>query len=298
MKLKKICLIFCVLFCVTIQSQGCSDAGVCSINNTYTTDSIAKNAIEISTVFGAGESDVTYVAPYISYTRNFNDQWSGSAKITSSFASGGFGERAGLGDAFLTAHYKTLTNKVFKWSYTAGIKIPFNSSNLKINDHPIPLDYQSSLGTFDFIGSINLSYKKLDFISALQLPVFNINANSYFAEYSGTTDFPSTNLFERRPDVLFRSTYTIETRNSKFSFKPNLLFIYHLGEDTYEDIYGERRAIKGSQGLTINGNLISAYSFKGGSLELSLATPFVVRDVRPDGLTRKFTIGIGYKTTF
>ncbi|MDX6189402.1 hypothetical protein SGQ83_08595 [Flavobacterium sp. Fl-318] len=298
MKSKKIYLIVCMFFYVGIKAQGCSDAGVCSINNTYATDSIAKNAIEISTVFGAGESDVTYISPYVSYTRNFNKRWSGSAKITSSFASGSFGDRGSIGDAFLTAHYKTRSNKVYKWSYTAGLKIPFNSSNLKINDHPLPLDYQSSLGTFDFIGSVNLTYKKLDFISALQLPVININTNSYIAEYSGTTDFPTTNLFERKPDVLFRTTYTIETRNSKFSFKPNVLFIYHLGEDTYEDIYGVRQAIKGSEGLTINGNLISAYSFKGGSLELSLATPFVVRDVRPDGLTRKYTIGIGYKTTF
>lgn len=116
--------------------------------------------------------------------------------------------------------------------------------------------------------------------------------------YSGTDYFSTTNLFERKPDALLRSTYTIKTKNERFTFKPNLLFIYHLGEDAYEDIYGKRQAINGSDGLTVNGNLITAYNSKAGSLELSMAAPFVVREARPDGLTRSYTVAIGYKTTF
>jgi hypothetical protein len=98
---------------------------------------------------------------------------------------------------------------------------------------------------------------------------------------------------------LVRATYTIKTKNEKFIFKPNLLFIYHLGQDSYETIFGKRESISGSDGLTINGNLISSYNFnKTNSLELSLATPFLVRDIRPDGLTRKFVAGLIYKVSF
>ncbi|MFV8337123.1 hypothetical protein ACNQF7_13715 [Flavobacterium sp. RSP29] len=51
--------------------------------------------------------------------------------------------------------------------------------------------------------------------------------------------------------------------------------------------------------MTINGNIIGAYAINTkNSIELSLATPFVVREVRPDGLTRKFTAGIIYKVSF
>jgi hypothetical protein len=72
-----------------------------------------------------------------------------------------------------------------------------------------------------------------------------------------------------------------------------------LGQDSYETIFGQRETISGSDGLTINGNLISAYSFnKKNSLELSLATPFVVRDIRPDGLTRSFVASLIYKIAF
>ena len=78
-----------------------------------------------------------------------------------------------------------------------------------------------------------------------------------------------------------------------------MLFIYHLGEDSFENIFGQRENIKGSDGLTINGNLIASYTFtKQSSIELSVATPFVVRDIRPDGLTRSFVLGIHYQYTF
>ena len=297
MKKYFISFLFSTLFFQVIQAQGCSDAGICSIGTPHENLSkAAKNQIEVSTILGAGESDTHYFSPSVTYTRNFNERWDAAAKITSSFASGSFGQRGSIGDAYLLVNYKPASGKIFKWSYTAGAKIPFNRANLKINNHPLPLDYQSSLGTFDFLGAANLSYKKFDFNMAVQIPVFNINANSYFAEYSGTDDFPTTNLFERKPDMLFRTIYTIKTK--KITFKPNLLFIYHLGEDTYENIYGRRLSIAGSQGLTVNGNLISTYNLNAASIELSLATPFVVRDIRPDGLTRKYTVGISYKTRF
>ena len=162
-----------------------------------------------------------------------------------------------------------------------GFKIPFTSSNLKINEFSLPLDYQSSLGTFDLITGLNLNYKNWDFNTAIQIPVFNNNKNSYFKEFSNTDDFPSTNLFKRKSDALFRTTYTYQTANKKFTFKPNVLFIYHLGEDSFENAFGQRETIKNSDGLTINGNIIGAYAINAkNSIELSLATPFVVREVR------------------
>lgn len=299
--MKKLFLIITVVFNVTLSTaQGCSDAGICSINNGFEPNKKEqKNAIEISAIFGAGEADVTYFSPYISYGRKVNERFSWSTKITFSAANGSFGTRAAFGDAFLVGNYTFIAKNNTQWSVLLGSKIPFTSSNLKTNGFSLPLDYQSSLGTFDLFLGTNLNYKKWDFNAAIQIPVFNNNKNSYFAEFSGTDDFPTTNLFERKSDVLFRTTYTIKTQNNKFTFKPNVLFIYHLGEDTFENIYGKRETIKGSDGLTLNGNLITNYKInKQNSIELSLAAPFVVRDVRPDGLTRSFVLAIQYKILF
>ncbi|MEO8255619.1 MAG: hypothetical protein ABI554_14665, partial [Flavobacterium sp.] len=258
-----------------------------------------KNNIEVASIFGAGESDVNYFSPFISYTRNWTEKISLTAKVTFSTANGNFGTRSAFGDAYLIGNYKFKEKNNKQWSTLVGWKFPFTSSNLKINGYSLPMDYQSSLGTFDLFVGGNFKYRNWDFNTAFQIPVFNNNKNSYFKEYSGTDDFPSTNLFERRADALFRTTYSITTQNKKFIFKPNILFIYHLGEDSFENIFGAREAIIGSDGLTINGNLITSYLInQQNSIELSLATPFVVREVRPDGLTRSFVAGILYKYFF
>src|SRR6478672_12648277 len=288
-----------LLFFTTVFSwaQGCSDAGICSVGHAFdATVKENKNSIEVATIFGAGESDVTYFSPYISYTRNINSKLALSTKVTFSSASGSFGTRATFGDAYLIGNYQFTEKNNKQWSALIGWKFPFTTSNLKINGYSLPLDYQASLGTFDlFLGS-NFKYRSWDFNMAVQIPVFNNNKNSYFREYSGTDDFPSTNLFQRQSDALFRTTYRIITDNKKFTFKPNVLFIYHLGEDSYENIFGQRETIEGSDGVTINGNLISTYHINSqNSIELSLATPFVVRDIRPDGLTRSFVLGLQYK---
>lgn len=293
-------MLFAVLSLSNLQAQGCSDAGICSVGNSFQVSGKQfKNTIEFGSIIGAGESDVKYFSPYLTYTRNLNDKFALSVKVTYNLASGNFGQRATFGDAYLIGNYQWKSEKTAKWSTLLGIKSPFTSANLKINGYSLPLDYQASLGTFDLIAATNLNYKKWDFNAAIQLPVFNINKNSYFREFSGTATFPSTNLFERKPDALFRTTYSYKTTNQKFTFKPNVLFIYHLGEDSYETIYGKKENIIGSDGLTINGNLIGSYAinFKN-SIELSIATPLVVRTIRPDGLTRSFTAGLIYKVSF
>ena len=298
--MSRLILIILLLSISKTSAQGCSDAGICSVNHGFDTDvKQFKNTIEFAAIYSLGEADVTYFSPFVSYTKRFNDRYSFTSKVTFSTASGSFGTRSQFGDAFLIGNYTFKEKNNKQWSALLGWKFPFTASNLKINGYSLPLDYQSSLGTIDLFLGTNLNYKKWDFNSAVQIPVFNLNKNSYFKEYGGTDDFPSTNLFERKPDALLRATYSIKTPNKKFTFKPNVLFIYHLGEDSLENIFGERENINGSEGLTLNGNLITSYSLsKQSSLLLSLATPFVVRDIRPDGLTRSFVAGLQYQYSF
>ena len=299
--MKKIILILLILFLVNkINAQGCSDAGICSINKGFVNDSLQlKNNLEFSSIYSLGEADVQYLSHYISYTKRFNKRFAFTSKVTLSTANGSFGTRTQFGDAFLIGNYTFAAKNNKQWSTLFGLKFPFTASNLKINGYSLPLDYQSSLGTIDVFVGTNLHYKRWDFNAALQIPVVNLNKNSYFKEFSGTDDFPSTNLFERKPDALVRATYSLKSPSKKFTFKPNILFIYHLGEDSFENIFGQRENIKGSDGLTLNGNLITNYKInKQNSIELSLAAPFVVRDVRPDGLTRSFVLGLNYQYSF
>ena len=296
----KILALFGLLISSAAWSQGCSDAGICSINKGFTDEKKEfKNNLEYASIYSLGEADVRYLSHYLSYTKRFNERFAFTSKVTLSTANGSFGTRTQFGDAFLVGSYTFKEKNSKQWSTILGAKFPFTAANLKINGNSLPLDYQSSLGTIDVFLGTNLTYKRWDFNAAMQIPVVNLNKNSYFAEYSGTTDFPSTNLFERKPDALLRATYSWSIPQSKFTLKPNILLIYHLGEDSFENIFGERENIKGSDGLTVNGNLLSTYRInQQNQLELSIASPFVVREVRPDGLTRSLVIALQYRFSF
>jgi hypothetical protein len=219
--MKKILLVFGLILSVNYMfAQGCSDAGICSINHSFQSDEKQfKNTLEFATIYSLGEADLVYFSPYISYTKRFNERFSFTSKVTFSTANGSFGTRSSVWRCicYWKLHFQRKNKK--QWSVLTGFKFPFTASNLKINGYSLPLDYQSSLGTIDLFLGTNLNYKRWDFNAALQLPIVNLNKNSYFKEYGGTDDFPSTNLFERKPDALMRATYSMKTaiKNSHLS---------------------------------------------------------------------------------
>lgn len=75
--------------------------------------------------------------------------------------------------------------------------------------------------------------------------------------------------------------------------------IYHLSNDKFTDIDGIVQEIEGSEGLTLNWNVYFDYSIKDNqNLQLILGAPFIVRDARPDGLTRSFIASVDYRISF
>lgn len=285
----------------SLYSQGCSDAGICTISTGQKEDTTQhyKNALEIGYIFGKGIEDVIYNNGFITYTRTFSKKWSLNTRVTYNQARGSFGTLGQFSDVFLVANYTRVINEKSFLKPSFGLKIPFTSANLKINNIALPMDYQPSLGTFDALFGIDYTYEKWNFDAALQLPVWQTNRNSFFDEYSDSYDFPTTNLFRRKSDMLLRATYTVTTKNKHWSFKPNILSIYHLGNDTYEDVFGKRQTIKKSEGLTINASIITDFEINSkNSLRLNVAAPLLVRDIRPDGLTRAFVTSFSYQYKF
>jgi hypothetical protein len=303
LNIKNTALFFLFFFGISnSQAQGCSDAGFCSMGNGFKNqEESIKNNLEVGLVYGIGEEKTTIFSQYATYTRDLSDRFAMSLKLTSGIASGDLGSNGGLGDIFLSGNYKFKKKNEKTWSVLLGFKAPLTSANGKDKGETLPMAYQSSLGTFDIIAGVNLVSGDWDFNTAVQIPLSQ-NKNSYFLPTlaPGTTsDFVSTNLFERKSDGLFRTTYKFKTSNEKFTFKPNVLFIYHFSEDAFINNFGKKETIKGSDGLTLNANLIVSYKIGSKSyLETSIASPLVVRKVKPDGLTRALTLGLAYKVNF
>ena len=185
--------------------------------------------------------------------------------------------------------------------FIIGTKIPLMDGNRIKDNLSLPMDYQSSLGTFDIIAGIGYEIYNIQFMAALQQPLIQ-NKNEFIAESypsdSKLSTFQSTKEYTRSGDILLRVSYPINL-GSKVILTPSILPIYHLGNDKYVDSNGAEKEITGSQGLTLNGNLYFDFIINHrNSIQLNAGMPFVVRDVRPDGLTRHFIVNVEYKVKF
>jgi hypothetical protein len=298
-------LIFIIgfLFLVTEENyaQGCSDAGVCTIDSFKPHDHLindeGKNTFKVGLNYGAADYDIAVFGTYLDYRRKVSDRLTLDAKLTTLSQSGNDISNFGLSDIYLNGNYKVGQNA----SLTLGFKVPLSNANAKENGLALPMDYQSSLGTFDLVLGFSYNIKSFQLLAAIQQPLTQ-NSNSFLSELypesSPLSEFQSTNQFKRSGDVLIRASYPINI-GGKFVFTPSLLPIYHLSNDKFTDIDGIEKEIDGSQGLTLNWNTYFDYHInEKHALQLSLGAPFIVRDARPDGLTRSFVANLEYRIRF
>ena len=297
-------LLFCIVLSQTTSAQGCSDAGFCSIpyhvGGTVKNETGLKNTLITDLTFGLGEGNTKSFTASVVYRKRFNDRLSWDNKINASYITGSLGNVLNTGDVFSTVSYTLSSAKQTVIHLTGGIKIPLTAANDKEKNVILPMAYQPSLGTFDLLlGTAWTFRQKIDINAALQLPVINANNNQYLRQPGDDKDFESTNGFQRKADALLRIGYLLATSNHKWTFKPNALAIIHLGEDSYLNSAAQRLSIDGSPGLTLNLNVQGNYMLsERKSIGFSVATPAIVRDSRPDGLTRSLTVGVNYQFSF
>jgi hypothetical protein len=287
-------------------SQGCSDAGVCTIhsikNNTGTGDDDKDNEISVGFAFGKGERDISYYTPYFEYTRSLTSRTSLTAKASFAFISGELANTSGLSDLFVSVNHAFDTKGKWQKSFIAGLKVPLDRSDIIKDGKHLPMPYQTSLGTTDLVLGINYIRNAFGITLAVQQPLRSINGNNFLPENypanSLAQKYLPTNEFSRKGDALLRFSYNYNLAE-KLSVRPSLLGIYHLANDTYLDVNKIRMNIPNSNGLTLNGNLFLDYTFNNrNSLELSVGAPFIIREKRPDGLTRSVVASIEYRFSF
>lgn len=190
------------------------------------------------------------------------------------------------------AHSRTAL-VVFLASFTAGIKLPLADGDMRKDGRGLPMPYQSSLGTTDLITGVTLSDGTWQFSLGWQQPLTTANENVFDPEQWSTGEaydyFPSY-MLKRRADVLLRGVYRGNI-SRKLSGSGGLLAIYHVGTDEYRDTELNYVKLKESDGLTLN--VSGTFDWKVNAsftLGLTMGFPVVVRDVRPDGLTRSIVV--------
>lgn len=296
-----VCL-FLLVFSTKLFSQGCSDAGFCSLQSATIPTHEQTQFVAVSAGYAAGFEDLKYTNASLEYGFVANKNWRFGSKLTFVNAEGTLGNNSGLGDLILSSNYALSKNNAQDWQFLLATKIPLGTANNK-NDggFALPLDYQNSLGTLDLIIGANLVLDKTwELGSGFQIPIVRSSINEFeTTAISSSNKFVNTKNYSRKADVLIRFGYFYNLQKTKLQLKPNILAIYHLANDTFQLIENQTVDIVGSKGLTLNGGLVSTYMVSTKTqLELTAAMPFVVRDVRPDGLTRSFVVNLQYKISF
>jgi len=278
-----------------ILAQGCSDAGLCTIGDLKSgggNDS-AKSKITLAETFGLADPIALIQITQLEFQHNLTPSTSLFLKIPFQVSYGDLGIIGGTGDFTTSVSQVVYKRSDKKLLLMAGTVIPTNNSDLKIGNRTLPMQYQSSLGTYDLILGSIYSYKKWRFMIGYQHP-FNSNDNGFlFSKWKDNKNAQNTayfesNNFNRGDDFIIR----IER---KFKLKSSTIFvsalpIQRLQKDEITK-NGEIIKLKGSDELTLNLNFMwvkpiskkLAFTFVYGS-------PIIWRKTRADGLTRPVVI--------
>lgn len=282
-------------------AQGCSDAGFCTLEGLmpllHKPGKNLKNQIKLGGFYGSADNNITVYGNYLEYRHQLNAKLNFNAKLNALGQSGKDITVFGLSDIILTSNYKASNNL----GLTLGLKLPLMAADRTFNELPLPMDYQSSLGTSDLIFGLSYQIKKWQITAAIQQPLSQ-NSNQFlsndYPQASELATIQSTREFQRAGDLLSRLSYPFQLR-PKLKFTPGLLAIYHLANDRYTNAFGQEVEIVNSQGLTLNANLYLDYKLSAVSwLQVNAGFPFLVREARPDGLTRSRIANLEYRLSF
>lgn len=126
-------------------SQGCSDAGFCTIESfkPAATDTVGvlKNQVKVGAFYGSADNRILVHGAYVEYNRRWNAKWASDIKMTSLAQRGNQLSVFGMSDVYVNANYQA--GKRLKM--TVGLKVPLTDGNSERNGQALPMDYQASL---------------------------------------------------------------------------------------------------------------------------------------------------------
>lgn len=313
--MKKLLNIFLLLaLSWSAYSQGCSDAGFCTMgamkpDQPYNKKvQIKLRSMELS--FYRGTTTTTPVIYVATTDFNFSINAKSSFQMKVPYMmvrSGNLGETEGISDLSLCYTRSLLNTDRFDINFSVGGKIPTNKSNKTSNffpGEPLPMYYQTSLGTYDFITGLSLINRKWLLATGIQIPVKHINQNTF--DWTDFPDYPDqnyiktysqSNLLKRGIDVMLRVERNF--RFSRFNYSVGLLPIYRITNDRITDLQGKEVKPDGARGLAMSGILTAGYNFNvRNGVRLLWGHKIVQRDKNPDGLTREMVTSITYNYRF
>ena len=301
-------IFFVTITCLSVfQSiaQGCSDAGFCTMGAMKPDQPYNKKlefklrTMELS--FYRGTTTLTPIVYVTTVDLNFslNRRNTLQVKLPFQFVEGRLASTSSLGDISLCLTRNLFSSDRYDINLSVGGKIPTNSSNKSTQGLPLPMYYQTSLGTYDAIAGLSIVSRNWLFATGIQVPL-NQNSNEFVwspwddtAEKDYVRQYALAKDLKRGIDVMLRVERNF--RLSRFNFSIGLLPIYRVTRDEFTNSRGQRIVTDQAMGLALSGIVTGGYSFNTQSgLRLLLGHKIVQRELNPDGLTREFVSSLTY----
>jgi hypothetical protein len=260
--------------------------------------------MEIS--FYRGTTPLTPVIYSATADFNFslNDRTSMQVKLPYMAVTGRLADTQGLGDISLCLTRTIFSNERFDVNLSLGTKLPTNQSDNDENGYPLPMYYQTSLGSYDAIAGISLITRKWLFATGIQ-HAFNENGNQFLwtaweggpEEITYIQKYANSKELKRGTDVMLRIERNF--RYSRLNFTLGLLPIFRITHDEITNGAGQRIEPLGTKGMALSAIFTTGYNFNVQSgVKLLLGHKLEQRDNNPDGLTREFVSSLGYYYRF
>jgi hypothetical protein len=306
MKLFTLSLGLCLVTSYAV-SQGCSDAGFCTMGAMKPDQHFSKkinlklNSMEVS--FYRATTTLTPIIKSVTTDLNFslNSRNTFQVKLPYQWVDGTLGSTAGLGDISLCFTRNLLNREAMSVNLSVGAKIPTNKSNKESADgFPMPMYYQTSLGTYDGIAGISVITRRWLLATGIQMP-FNENQNQFlWGAWNGSDEDPAyierydrAKRLKRGTDVMLRAERNF--RFSRLNFSIGLLPIYRITRDEFETPDGSRIKPEDAMGLALSGIATVGYSFRvRNGVKLLVGHKIIQRHENPDGLTRELVMSATY----
>ncbi len=295
--------------------QGCSDAGFCTMGAMKPDQAYNKRAkLKLRTMdlsFYRGTTTLTPIIFVANLDLNYSlgNRNTFQVKIPYQWVQGQLANTSSIGDISLCYTRNLYSSDRFDLNASVGAKIPTNNSNIAAGPNPLPMYYQTSLGTYDLIAGISVINRKWLFATGIQIPL-NQNGNQFDWHRWITTDpaeqvyvqkYPNSTDLRRGIDIMLRVERNF--RLSRFNFSVGFLPIYRIKADEITDFQGARTSkdAKGNvaKGLALSWIVTTGYNFNARSgVRLLVGHKMVQREFSPDGLTRLFVSSLTYSYRF
>lgn len=285
--------------------QGCSDAGVCTVGimsgNDFSDEQQRRFRLGLGYNIGQGDAGTKVNTILLEGNVNISSKLFVQFKIPYLMVDGNLGKTSGLGDITLSVNGVLKQSRDHRFEGFAGFRIGTGKADLEADGKPLPMVYQTSLGTTDLLLGAKWFYKGWSASLGYQQPLIQNNKNQFlYSAWEGNPDansYAQTRELKRKSDIVARVEKAFPIHDLTITI--GLVPIYHLQNDTYKNEADEEISIDGSQGLTLNVSGSINYKFSSLlSANIFYGSPLVTRDVQPEGLGRKYVAGVGVYFSF